>query len=159
MEKLHIGLDVCVCAAEELGDSQRKLVELSRAACSGSYSPYSGFAVGAAVELDNGETFCANNQENAAYPSGLCAERNVLFYAKASCPDASVIRMVLSARKDGEATPKPVSPCGACRQVMLEVANRQLVPMEIILAGKEETYVISDAKELLPLRFDADDLK
>ncbi len=159
MESMNIEINVSILQIDELTPSQRKLVESSRKACDKSYSPYSKFAVGAALELDNGEMLWANNQENAAYPSGLCAERSLLFYAKSNHPDNVILRMAISAKNNGEIVEKPVAPCGTCRQVLLETANRQITPIEIILAGKDKVYIINDVKDLLPLRFDADDLK
>lgn len=159
MERLNFNLNITVLSFDELSESQKNLVELSRQACDKSYSPYSKFSVGAALELKNGRTLFANNQENAAYPSGLCAERSLLFYAKANYDKDDIVRMAISAKNNGELTDKPVTPCGACRQVILETANRQEMPIELLLAGKDKFYLVDDAKQLLPLEFDADALR
>jgi cytidine deaminase len=132
------------------------LVDAAREATLRSYAPYSGFSVGAAVRLSNGKLLTGNNQENAAYPSGLCAERTTLFWANAQYPDAAVESLAIAARNaDGE-LPVPIPPCGACRQVILEVENRFNRSIRIILYGAKECYVIEDGiKALLPLCFNA----
>lgn len=158
MKNINLTTTVRKLAYEELATAQKKVVDMARAACQNSYSPYSHFAVGAALELGDGTTLSANNQENAAYPSGLCAERSLLFYAKANYPQQAIVRMAISAKTAKAFSAKPVSPCGACRQVILETARRQDIPIELILAGADETYVIDDATTLLPLQFDADDM-
>ena len=112
---------------EELTHRQKEVIETAKNACDKSYSPYSHFSVGAAVEMENGEILSASNQENASYPSGLCAERNVLFYAKAQYPDKEVIRIAIVAKNEGVVTKTPVSPCGSCRQVMTETAMRHRI--------------------------------
>lgn len=159
MEKFILDTEVIVLTYNELNSSQLKLVETAFKACENSYSPYSEFSVGSSLEFENGEIFQANNQENAAYPSGLCAERTLLFYAKANNPHKEIKRMVIAAKNHGKATIQPVSPCGACRQVMLETANRQNSPIELLLAGADKVYMIKDVKTLLPLQFNAESLK
>jgi cytidine deaminase len=109
--------------------------------------------VGVAIELENGMVFTSNNQENKAYPSGLCAERVGLFYVQANYPGTAITRMVLAAKQNGEMTGEPVYPCGACRQVMVESAERQNVPFEIWMAGKNRVLRIVNADYLLPLKF------
>lgn len=139
----------------DLSTAQKAVVEAAAKACEGSYSPYSGFAVGAAVEMFDGRIISASNQENASYPSGLCAERNVLFYAKSQYPKGEIVRLAIVAKKNGQVTETPVSPCGACRQVMTETAIRQKGKMELIMAGADTCVIISDVNDLLPFRFDA----
>lgn len=141
---------------DELSPIQRKIVEAACEACDSSYSPYSKFAVGAAVETDSGEVFHASNQENAAYPSGLCAERNVLFYVKSLKPESEIIRMAIAAKNDGKLTENPVSPCGACRQVMAETAKRQKNKIELIMVGAGKCIIAKDVNSLMPLQFNAD---
>ena len=117
------------------------------------YAPFSCFHVGVAIELVNGLVFTANNQENKAYPSGLCAERVGLFFVQANYPDTAVRRILLVAKQDGQLTDEPVFPCGACRQVMVESIERQEVSFEIWLAGKKRILRIDSPDHLLPLKF------
>ncbi len=139
---------------DELSETDRKLVEKSQQALSSSYSPYSHFRVAAAVLLENGEIICGTNQENAAYPSGLCAERVALFYANSKYPEVAVEMIAISASGNNiDCTAKPISPCGSCRQVILETENRFQKPIKIILYGQEKIVVFENAKDLLPLAF------
>lgn len=160
MREIELSAKVKVCRYEELSSDDRMLVDAAREATARSYAPYSGFSVGAAVRLANGEVVTGNNQENAAYPSGLCAERTTLFWANARYPDAAVEAMAIAARNANGELPVPIPPCGACRQVMLEVERRYNRAMRIILYGARESYIIEDGvKALLPLCFDADFLE
>ncbi len=144
----------------ELPDKQRDLIEAAREACKGSYSVYSRFKVGAAVLLDNGEVITGNNQENIAYPSGLCAERVALFYAQSRYPDNSITMIAIAAYGESEQMKEPVMPCGACRQVMAEYEDRHNVKLKTIMAGETGKVLVSDNMEaLLPMRFRADFLK
>ena len=143
-----------LCACEELSEQDRLLIEAAKSATGHSYAPYSLFQVGAAARLEDGTVITGTNQENAAYPSGLCAERTVLFYAGAAYPDKAVVSLAIAAYTNGDFTQKPVSPCGACRQVMLEMEQRYQQPMRIVLYGTEAVYVIEGGvAELLPLSF------
>lgn len=114
------------------------------------YAPYSHFLVGAAVRLSNGRLIDGNNQENAAYPSGICAERNTLFAALGAFPDASILALALAAHNDGAPVPY-ISPCGACRQVMMEAESRQSFPIRILLHGATHTILLPSVHALLPL--------
>lgn len=148
------------CSYDELAEQDRQLIEEAKGATTRSYAPYSHFHVGAAARLVDGTIVTGTNQENAAYPSGICAERTALFYAGASYPDKPVVALAIAAYADGEFTRTPISPCGACRQVMLEVENRYNQPMRILLYGTEGVYIIEGgARELLPLTFDASALE
>lgn len=118
-----------------------------------SYSIYSRFAVGAAVLLANGEVIVGNNQENAAYPSGICAERTALFYANATYPEVSVRALAIAACYQGMPRENFVPPCGACRQVMAEVILRFGEDFDVIMIGQKETVMIK-ASQLLPLAFE-----
>jgi len=138
---------------EELSSDQKKLVLLAIEVARDAYAPYSGFYVGAAALVENGEILTGNNQENAAYPSGLCAERVALFYAGSKYPGLKVLSIAIAAIEDGELVERPVSPCGGCRQVMHETELRANHPVEIILYGKEKIRVIKRAADLLPLPF------
>ncbi len=122
------------------------------------YAPYSNFHVGAAVLLENGVTIQGNNQENAAYPSGLCAERVALFYANAHYPDSPVKALAICAGKEAEITVEPVSPCGSCRQVIVETEHRYNKPMKVILIGQNKVYVLKSGSDLLPINFSSKQL-
>lgn len=127
----------------------KKAVEASEKA----YSIYSEFSVGVAVLLANGEVIRGNNQENAAYPSGLCAERTALFYAGATFPESAVKALAIAACYKGVPREMPVPPCGACRQVMAEVVKRYGEDFDVIMIGQQESVVIK-ATALLPFSFD-----
>ena len=119
------------------------------------YAPYSKFRVGCAVLLDNEKIVLGSNQENAAYPSGLCAERVAVFQAGAIYPEAKMITMAISAASDNNQTMTPIPPCGACRQSISEYEFRQNTPIEIYFMGETgEVYKSDSIKNLLPLTFD-----
>ena len=142
---------------EELEPKDRELCEAAEKALTGSYAPYSKFNVGAAVRLADGSIVTGANQENAAYPSGLCAERTTLFAANAQYPDQPVLALAIDARKGNRFLQAPISPCGACRQVISGVEDRFNHPIRILLYGTEGVYECSGIDALLPLRFvDAD---
>ena len=145
---------------EELTDKDRELLELAVSATETSYSPYSGFRVGAALRLTNGELLSGSNQENAAYPSGLCAERVVLFYAQAKYPDVGAEAIALYAISDDFRLERPVTPCGSCRQVMAEHENRYKSKIRVIMGGTNGLVQITEGIEnLLPLMFMIEKLK
>lgn len=138
----------------ELTAAEKELLTAAKSATYRSYAPYSHFSVGAALQLSNGETVTGNNQENCAYPSGLCAERTAVFYANSLYPDAAVQTLCIAARDtSGEFTVNPVTPCGACRQVLCETERRQGTPMHIMLYGTDGIYCVESAAVLLPLSF------
>ena len=119
------------------------------------YAPYSKFKVGAAILLDNGEVVLGSNQENAAYPSGLCAERVAIFYAGSMYPDAKIVQMAITAASDTNKTESPIPPCGACRQSIAEYEIKQESPIEIYFMGESGAiYKSNSLKNLLPLMFD-----
>ncbi len=138
---------------EETGPETASLIQMAASAASRAYAPYSGFNVGVAIELSDGTRFMANNQENKAYPSGLCAERTGLFFVKANHPDSTIRRMIILAQQDGITTEEPAYPCGACRQVMVETEERQEIPMEIFMVGRNRIVRVESAGSLLPLKF------
>ena len=139
---------------EELDDTRRRLVDNARLATERSYAPYSNFRVGAAILLDNGEIVTGSNQENAAYPSGTCAERTAAFYAHASYPNAKFKAIAVAAKgTDGNEVSEPVSPCGACRQSLLEFETLAKESVEVILVGANFIYVLPSVKSTLPLAF------
>ena len=154
MEHLELKSLIKVCQTDELSAEENHLLELAIEATGRSYSPYSHFSVGAAVRLENGVELSGSNQENAAYPSGLCAERTALFYAGSQYPDVPVKMLAIAARgTDGELTEEPTGPCGACRQVILESQTRAGAPMKILLYGRKHVYVMEGIETLLPLCF------
>ncbi|GGF03835.1 cytidine deaminase [Chishuiella changwenlii] len=134
----------------ELGNEQKKVVDEALEISKKAYAPYSTFKVGAAVQLENGEIFSSSNQENAAYPVGICAERGLLAYVNANYPNIKIEKLAVS-------TPNvnfPLPPCGMCRQYILEIEKKQKSSIELILSGNEgEVFVLESAKDLLPLHF------
>ncbi len=119
------------------------------------YAPYSRFRVGAALLLDNGKVVLGSNQENAAYPSGLCAERVAIFHAGAVYPNARIVKMAITAASDTNTTTAPIPPCGACRQSIAEYESKQEYPIGIYFMGETGTIHKSDSlKNLLPFTFD-----
>lgn len=152
MKEIKIETRVEVVSVDELSPLDAELMNKAVSAAKDAYAPYSGFHVGVAIMLTNGKIIIGNNQENAAYPSGLCAERVALFAAGAQYPNVPVRDMAVVAMKDGKIR-QCISPCGACRQVMLESESRGKVHMRIMLCGKDEVQIISSANDLLPLAF------
>jgi len=119
------------------------------------YAPYSNFTVGCAILLENGEVVTGNNQENAAYPSGLCAERVAIFYAGSRFPGVAISKLAITASPKDDSFHKPVPPCGACRQSIAEYENRQDNPIELFFMGAAGNVVkAASLKDLLPLVFD-----
>jgi len=143
---------------EELPAQSQKLTLLAREAAQRAYAPYSGYRVGAAVLLENGELITGNNQENAAYPSGLCAERTALFYASSRYPGIAVRSLAISTSSDEMLLGEVAKPCGSCRQVMAEYEDLSGIPIEIILDGSSAITVVNGIDTLLPLRFKKEDL-
>lgn len=153
MKEIEIKSLFRVYGMDELSQSDHELVSAAMEATKGSYAPYSKFRVGAAARLANGLVFTGANQENAAYPSGLCAERTTLFAANAQYPDQPVLALAIAARKGNRFMPTPISPCGACRQVISGVEDRFGHPVRILLYGTEGIYECNGIDALLPLRF------
>ena len=153
MKSFNITAKIQICSYEELQQEEKNLIDCAKDACSRAYAPYSQFQVGAAVFLANGEIVTGNNQENVAFPSGLCAERTALFYTHSRYPEQAVKSLAIAAFTQGDFIDKPVSPCGACRQVVLETEMRYRSPVKIFLYGKTEIYIIESINDLLPLAF------
>ena len=154
MKKLELKSIIKECQLEELCQEEQHLVKLAIEATDRSYAPYSKFRVGAALLLNNGVVVIGCNQENVAYPAGLCAERTALFSAGAQYPEVPVRTLAIAARtSDGELQDEPVSPCGSCRQVIIETETRFGQPVRLLLYGRKRTYVIDGIKELMPLSF------
>ncbi len=154
MKEVQTTLTYIEVSYDELTDAQRELVDRARAATATSYAPYSKFRVGAAIRLSNGEIVSGSNQENAAYPSGTCAERTAAFYAHAAFPDARFEAIAIAAiGTDGKEIVDPVAPCGACRQSLLEFETLAEANVEVILVGSRAIYILPSIKSTLPLAF------
>ena len=154
MKELEIRPKIWEAQMDDLTADERSLIELAIEGTNRSYSPYSHFRVGAALKLQNGVTVIGCNQENAAFPSGICAERSALFAAGAQYPDQPVVMLAIAARnEDGVFTEHPVSPCGPCRQVLIETETRFHHPVRILLYGQRCVYVVDSIKQLMPLSF------
>jgi len=159
MKEYNLSVPMRAYQWEELTDEQREILSIAKQQTNHSYCPYSRFHVGAAVKLANGVIIPGCNQENAAYPSGLCAERTALFAAGAQYPDQPVTKLAIACFTGGHFTKVPGSPCGGCRQVMLETEHRYGGKMEVLLYGEESIYVFESAADLLPLTFVSENLK
>lgn len=153
MKEYTIQSTVRVYDWEELPQEDRILIERAKGATKGSYAPYSGFCVGAAARLKDGTVVIGSNQENVAFPSGLCAERTTLFAANAQHPDQPVVSLAIAARNKGGFLAQPIPPCGACRQVISGVEQRYNQPIRILLYGTAGTHVVENIDALLPLQF------
>ena len=153
MKEKEIISKVRIYDYEELTDADRELIDKAKDATQTSYAPFSKFCVGAAARLSDGTIVTGSNQENAAFPSSLCAERTALFYANARYPEKSVEELAIAAYAHGTFLKSPIPPCGACRQVILGVEERYGRPIRILLFGEAGTYVVDSIKALLPLQF------
>ena len=135
-------------------DEVVELVRQAIASTENSYAPYSHFHVGAALLLDDGTTVPGCNQENAAFPAGLCAERSAIFAAGAQYPDQPIMMLAIAERNsEGKFLEEPASPCGSCRQVIIETETRFKHPVRILLYGTNHTYIMDGIKQLMPLSF------
>ena len=158
MKELLISFSIKCCDLDELDESDRVLIEAAREMTTTSYSPYSHFQVGAAIRLSDGRVFRGSNQENAVFPVGLCAERTAFFAAGANAPDVPPVAIAIAAQTEGRFTERPVTPCGSCRQALLEAETRYQRPIRVLLYGTKGIYVIPCVKDLLPLTFDGSEL-
>lgn len=158
MKTLRSNTEITVYSpGEELPKDIQELLKLSHEAAERAYAPYSKFKVGAAIMLNNGKIVTGNNQENAAYPSGLCAERTAAFYASSQYPEVPFSKIAITAISPDRKLEKPISPCGACRQVLLEYAQKFNQNIEIILASDTgEVYVFGSIMDLIPFSFGSD---
>ena len=139
----------------ELEIKDKQLMDIAIASRKKAYAPYSNFSVGSAILLDNNEVITGNNQENAAYPSGMCAERVAIYSAGSRFPNAIIKKIVITASSSQKKVTQPVAPCGSCRQAISEYEVKQNHPIEIIFMGETGTIVKSNSiKDLLPLGFD-----
>ena len=140
---------------EQLPENSLKLLKKAIESLNRAYAPYSRFQVSAALRLANGEVITGTNQENAAYPSGLCAERTAVFYAGSAFPGVAIEEIAVVARKEGGKELLPACPCGGCRQVMQEAENRQDTPIRLIFRQEKTGFVRLDSvSQALPFRFD-----
>jgi cytidine deaminase len=143
----------------ELPDVEKNLFAKAKQACENAYAPYSNFHVGAAILLEDGTIVLGNNQENAAYPSGMCAERTAIYATGANHSGQKITAIAVAACKATDYKFIPVAPCGACRQAMLEYESKQGQPIRLILqSGENSCYVIPSVGTLLPLQFTRNNL-
>ena len=153
MKTIKHEFEMELCTMEELTSAEAQLVERAKQATFNAYAKYSRFYVGSALLLDDGQVVIGANQENAAFPSGLCAERSAIFAAQSQYPQKAITMIAIAARNDLGFMAQPISPCGACRQVILEMEDRYQRPIEILLYGTSGVYRIKTIKHLLPLIF------
>lgn len=153
MEKININITIQSYLLDELSEQDRELVQRAIEATDNAYANYSKFFVGAALRLENGSIIIGANQENAAFPSGLCAERTAIFAAQANYPDQAITALAVAAKNADGLLNNPITPCGACRQVILEIEDRYKKPVRILLYGSEKVYCIQSVTDLLPLSF------
>jgi cytidine deaminase len=160
MKKLDLNIFLYEYNIQELDKNDIHLLEKAKLACKNAYAPYSNFQVGAAVLLSDGNIILGSNQENAAYPSGLCAERTAIFAAGANYPNQTIVAIAVAACKQSSSELIPVSPCGACRQVLLEYEVKQQTPMRFIMLGENnKIYISPSISNLLPAQFSINQLQ
>ncbi len=161
MKKHSLTIAYTECSElSQLADEDSKLLKEAWEACDSAYAPYSHFHVGAAVRLANNLTFKGNNQENAAYPSGICAERVAVFSASATYPGVPIKTIAVVAKTKIFTLENPVTPCGACRQVIAEYEKLAGQPIRILLQGSaEKVWILDGISNLLPLMFDGGELR
>ncbi len=161
MENIELKINYAEVEHEnELSVEEQNLLQKARIACDMAYAPYSQFSVGAALLLDNGVVVTGNNQENVAFPSGLCAERVAIFSAGANYPDAAIKTIAITCKSKQFLVDQPLSPCGACRQSMSEYEIRHHKNIRILLQGEQgKIRIINSIADLLPFMFKAEELK
>ena len=142
-------------SVKEMSKEDQELVKAALEAQKGSYSPYSKFQVGAALRLANGTIVKGANQENAAYPSGLCAERTAMFWASANYPDVAFDTLAIAGADRGVLCESPASPCGSCRQVMAEYQKKYGRPLKTIWVGSKRIRKFENVDDILPFIFDS----
>ena len=140
---------------DEMNPEDRELAAEAIKAMQGAYAPYSHFHVGAAVRMSNGQIVRGANQENAAFPSGLCAERTAMFAAGARYPDKDMLSIALAGGVMGRLGSQPATPCGACRQVMAQYQAKSGKPMSVIMISTERIWKFEKVDDILPLIFDS----
>lgn len=155
MEKKTLTINFIECSSRELEPADAALVDSAKKISASAYAPYSHFNVGCAIRLSNGVIVTGCNQENASFPCGSCAERIALSWAGADYPDSAPEVMAIAAHISGKFTLEPVTPCGACRQVILETEQRYDSPIRIIMYGEKRTLIMPSAACLIPFEFDS----
>ena len=153
MKKLTTAINYLLVQPDELPPAEQTLVQKAIDATNNSYARYSNFHVGAACLLENGNVVIGANQENAAFPSGLCAERTAIFAAQANYPEQPITAIAIAAKNENGLLSEPITPCGSCRQVMLEIEDRYKRPLRILLYGQNGVYIVDTVKDLMPLSF------
>lgn len=153
MKTIDINIKIRFCRFEELAEEDRQLVEMAVEGTNNAYAKYSNFRVGAAVRLENGLLMKGANQENAAFPVTLCAERTAIFAAQANYPEQPITAIAIAAKNENGLLSEPITPCGSCRQVMLEIEDRYKRPLRILLYGQNGVYIVDTVKDLMPLSF------
>jgi cytidine deaminase len=144
----------------DLDEQDAALLGLAQNATQNAYAPYSRFRVAAVAKLSNGKIVAGTNQENASFPAGICAERVLLSSVSSQYPDAQIISIAISYKNENGKSNHPISPCGICRQSLLEYEHRMKSPIRLILGGMEgKIFVVSQAAFLLPFAFTGDELK
>lgn len=159
MKQTTIEIAVKHYSVDELPPDERELVEKAKEATRNSYAEYSHFCVGAALRLADGHIVIGANQENAAFPSGLCAERSAIFAAQSQHPDKAVTAIAIAARNADGFMSEPITPCGACRQVMIGIEDRYKKPIKVLLYGTNGVYCLDSCSDLMPLSFVDDSMR
>ena len=161
MNKIDLNLAVTRhTTTDTLSNKDKALWALAQKACNDAYAPYSGFFVGAAIRLNNGKIVTGTNQENVAYPSGLCAERVAIFSASSQYPDIPIDSIAVTAKTERFELTEPLAPCGACRQVMSEYEQLHHKPIRLLFSGGNQSILVAEnIKTLLPFSFHANGLK
>lgn len=157
MEKKHIGFDLSIFQSmDELKEMDKALLDAAEKAMQDAYAPYSNFKVGAALLLENGKVLLGNNQENASFPAGLCAEGVALFNAGANYPEQKIIAIGITSSSKDQQLDQPAAPCGICRQAISEYEKKQVSPISIVMkTEKGPIYKCDSISDLLPLGFDS----
>ncbi|MCS7005205.1 MAG: cytidine deaminase [Cytophagales bacterium] len=159
MQSITVSIAIQECFFEELPFQERELLQRAEQLTSNAYAPYSHFWVGCAILLENGTIIGGANQENAAYPSGLCAERTAFFHYGTFYSTIKIKAVAIAARRANQTIFLPISPCGACRQVMLEYENKQNHPIKLIMRTfHNKIHIVQSLSDLLPLKFDKNNL-
>ncbi len=153
MQKREMTITYSIAKLEDFDKQYQYLIKEAKEQTQKAYAPYSDFSVGASILLEDGTIVCGNNQENIAYPSGLCAERTAMFYANSQYPDTKPIAIAIAAKNEQGFLTKPICPCGGCRQALLESELRYKTPIKVILYGTQEIYVINSIADMLPFAF------
>ena len=159
MKDIRLQINIRHYQLEELAEEDRKLVEMAVKATDNSNAKYSHFRVGAALLLADCSVVIGANQENAVFPLGLCAERTAIFAAQAQRPDQAMVKIAVAARNENGLVKVPVTPCGSCRQVILEMEDRYKNSIQMLLYGTDGVLVVNSARDMLPLCFLDDSMK